>query len=128
MEYLKAGFTYLLDKPYGWVVFVVVGVVVVIAAGFSVGLAKVKSYIRTVGRQEILEAKAKGYTVSEIVDTAVQRTVDRVKQVPSKLAQVVVTVLTSKYILSIIKKNVSKIVAAISDEEVKSEPEKAEEE
>ena len=66
--------------------------------------------------------------MSEIVDTAVQRTVDRVKQGPSKLAQVVVAVLTSKYILSIIKKNVSKIVAAISDEEVKSEPEKAEEE
>lgn len=123
MEYVKTGFTYLLDKPYGWVVLVVLGLVIVVSAGYTVGLAKVKKYIRTVGRQEVLEAKAKGYTVSEIVDKAVERTVTKVKEVPSKIAQVVVAILTSKYILSIIKKNITKIVHAISEEEVKHEAE-----
>lgn len=123
MGYISAGFNYLLDKPYGWVVLVVLGLVIVVSAGYAVGLNKVKKYIRTVGRQEVLEAKAKGYTVSEIVDKAVERTVTKVKEVPSKLAQVVVAILTSKYILSIIKKNITKIVHAISEEEVKQEAE-----
>ena len=104
MEYLQNGFTYLLDKPYGWIVLVVAGVVIVATVGFGV-----------------LDAKAKGYTVSQIVDTAVERTVAKVKQVPSKLAKVVVGILTSKHILSIIKKGVTKIVHAISEDEVKAE-------
>ena len=121
MEYLNNGLTYLLDKPYGWVVLVVAGLVIVAVTGYGVGLYQVKKYIRTVGRQEILAAKEKGYTVSQIVDTAVQRTVDKVKQVPSKIAQIVVAILTSKYILSIIKKTVSKIVNAISEEDAPAE-------
>ena len=121
MEYLNNGLTYLLDKPYGWVVLVVAGLVIVAVTGYGVGLYQVKKYIRTVGRQEILAAKEKGYTVSQIVDTAVQRTVDKVKQVPSKIAQIVVAILTSKYILSIIKKTVSKIVNAISEEDATAE-------
>ena len=121
MEYLNNGLTYLLDKPYGWVVLVVAGLVIVAVTGYGVGLYQVKKYIRTVGRQEILAAKEKGYTVSQIVDTAVQRTVDKVKQVPSKIAQIVVAILTSKYILSIIKKTVSKIVNAISEEDATDE-------
>lgn len=121
MEYLNNGLTYLLDKPYGWVVLVVAGLVIVAVTGYGVGLYQVKKYIRTVGRQEILAAKEKGYTVSQIVDTAVQRTVDKVKQVPSKIAQIVVAILTSKYILSIIKKTVSKIVNAISEEDATTE-------
>ena len=113
--------TYLLDKPYGWVILVALGLVIVAVTGYGVGLYQVKKYIRTVGRQEILAAKEKGYTVSQIVDTAVQRTVDKVKQVPSKIAQIVVAILTSKYILSIIKKTVSKIVNAISEEDATEE-------
>lgn len=127
MEYLQNGFTYLLNKPYGWVLLVVVGAVIVISVGFGVGLAQVKKYIKTVGRQEVLDAKAKGYTVSQIVDTAVERTVTKVKQVPSKLAKVVVGILTSKYILSIIKKGITKIVHAISEDEVKAEVKEEEE-
>ena len=121
MEYLNNGLTYLLNKPYGWVILVALGLVIVAVAGYGVGLYQVKKYIRTVGRQEILAAKEKGYTVSQIVDTAVQRTVDKVKQVPSKIAQIVVAILTSKYILSIIKKTVSKIVNAISEEDATEE-------
>ena len=121
MEYLNNGLTYLLDKPYGWVILVALGLVIVAVTGYGVGLYQVKKYIRTVGRQEILAAKEKGYTVSQIVDTAVQRTVDKVKQVPSKIAQIVVAILTSKYILSIIKKTVSKIVNAISEEDATEE-------
>ena len=121
MEYLNNGLTYLLDKPYGWVILVALGLVIVAVTGYGVGLYQVKKYIRTVGRQEILAAKEKGYTVSQIVDTAVQRTVDKVKQVPSKIAQIVVAILTSKYILSIIKKTVSKIVNAISEEDSTAE-------
>lgn len=121
MEYLNNGLTYLLNKPYGWVILVALGLVIVVVAGYGVGLYQVKKYIRTVGRQEILAAKEKGYTVSQIVDTAVQRTVDKVKQVPSKIAQIVVAILTSKYILSIIKKTVSKIVNAISEEDATEE-------
>lgn len=121
MEYLNNGLTYLLNKPYGWVILVALGLVIVAVTGYGVGLYQVKKYIRTVGRQEILAAKEKGYTVSQIVDTAVQRTVDKVKQVPSKIAQIVVAILTSKYILSIIKKSVSKIVNAISEEDATTE-------
>nr|DAR74939.1 MAG TPA: hypothetical protein [Caudoviricetes sp.] len=121
MEYLNNGLTYLLNKPYGWVILVALGLVIVAVTGYGVGLYQVKKYIRTVGRQEILAAKEKGYTVSQIVDTAVQRTVDKVKQVPSKIAQIVVAILTSKYILSIIKKTVSKIVNAISEEDATEE-------
>lgn len=121
MEYLQTGFTYLLDKPYGWIVLVVVGIGIVATVGFGVGYTQVRKYIKTVGRQEVLDAKAKGYTVSQIVDTAVERTVAKVKQVPSKLAKVVVGILTSKHILSIIKKGITKIVHAISEDEVKTE-------
>ena len=126
MEYLNNGLTYLLNKPYGWVILVALGLVIVAVTGYGVGLYQVKKYIRTVGRQEILAAKEKGYTVSQIVDTAVQRTVDKVKQVPSKIAQIVVAILTSKYILSIIKKTVSKIVNAISEEDATVEAPKEE--
>lgn len=126
MEYLNNGLTYLLNKPYGWVILVALGLVIVAVTGYEVGLYQVKKYIRTVGRQEILAAKEKGYTVSQIVDTAVQRTVDKVKQVPSKIAQIVVAILTSKYILSIIKKTVSKIVNAISEEDATAEAPKEE--
>ena len=46
MEYLNNGLTYLLDKPYGWVILVALGLVIVAVTGYGVGLYQVKKYIR----------------------------------------------------------------------------------
>ena len=107
----------ILEHPYGPYVIIAVIAVIVLGSLWSAGYAKFLTVVKAGARQEILEAKAKGYKVTDIVDTVTQKVIDKVKNAKSKLMHVAIALLTNKWILNVVKKRITKIVNALSEEE-----------
>ena len=105
-----------LNHPYGPYAILIVIAIIVLGALWSAGYAKFLTVVKAGARQEILDAKAKGYKVTDIVDTVTQKVIAKVKDTKSKLMHVAIALLTNKYILNIVKKRITKIVNAISEE------------
>ena len=103
-----------LNHPYGPYAIIVLG------ALWSAGYAKFLTVVKAGARQEILDAKAKGYKVTDIVDTVTQKVIAKVKDTKSKLMHVAIALLTNKWILNVVKKRITKIVNAISEEQAET--------
>ena len=85
-----------LNHPYGPYAIIVLIAIIVLGALWSAGYAKFLTVVKAGARQEILDAK--------------------VKDTKSKLMHVAIALLTNKWILGVVKKRITNIVNAISEE------------
>ena len=106
----------ILNHPYGPYAVLAIIVVIVLGALWSAGYAKFLAVVKGAARTEILDARAKGYKVTDIVDNVTQKVIEKVKTTKSKLMHVAIAILTNKWILGVVKKRISAVVNAISEE------------